>query len=146
MDKAARYGALVEEILREYGSYKPAVGDIEIEKIFVPEAGHYQLITVGWNGQHRVHGCTLHVDIKGDKIWIQHDGTEEGIANTAGRGRSAQGGHRAGLPFTVQASVHGFRRELTAPSGGALRREAADLARILQLPPIHREGQPWPDD
>ncbi len=43
--------------------------------------GHYQLMTVGWHGQRRVHGCILHVDIKDGKIWIQHDGTEEGIAN-----------------------------------------------------------------
>ena len=25
-------------------------------------------------------GCTLHLDIKDDRIWIQYDGTEEGIA------------------------------------------------------------------
>ena len=49
--------------------------------IFLPDAGHYQLMNVGWHGQHRIHGCVLHVDIKGGKIWIQHDGTEEGIAN-----------------------------------------------------------------
>ena len=38
-------------------------------------------MSVGWNGQHRIHGSLLHVDIKNGKIWIQHDGTEEGIAN-----------------------------------------------------------------
>jgi hypothetical protein len=27
-----------------------------------------------------VHGCLLHIDIIDDKIWIQQDGTEEGIA------------------------------------------------------------------
>ncbi|WP_322745610.1 element excision factor XisI family protein [Plectonema radiosum] len=26
-------------------------------------------------------GCILHLDIKDGKIWIQHDGTEVGIAN-----------------------------------------------------------------
>jgi hypothetical protein len=81
MDKAKRYGDLVEDILRDYGSYKPAYGDIEVETIFLPESGHYQLMNVGWHGQYRVHGCVLHVDIKNDKTWIQHDGTEEGIAN-----------------------------------------------------------------
>lgn len=81
MDKPARYESLVEEILQEYASYKPSYGDIEMELILVPEAGHYQLMSVGWQGQHRVHGCILHVDIKLGKIWIQHDGTEEGIAN-----------------------------------------------------------------
>ena len=28
-----------------------------------------------------MYGCVLHLDIKNDKIWIQHDGTEVGIAN-----------------------------------------------------------------
>jgi hypothetical protein len=28
-----------------------------------------------------IHGCVLHLDIKKGKIWIQHDGTEVGIAN-----------------------------------------------------------------
>jgi hypothetical protein len=81
MDKMTRYGALVEEILREYGAYKPSYGEVERETIFVPAQGHYQLLSVGWQGQSRVHGCQVHVDIKGGKIWIQHDGTEEGIAN-----------------------------------------------------------------
>jgi hypothetical protein len=81
MDKTDRYGALVEDILREYASYKPTYGDIEVEMIVLPETGHYQLMNVGWHGQHRIHGCVLHVDIRGGKIWIQHDGTEEGIAS-----------------------------------------------------------------
>jgi XisI protein len=36
---------------------------------------------VGWKNRRRQHGCLLHLDIKNDKIWIQHDGTEIGIAN-----------------------------------------------------------------
>ncbi|MGP0062672.1 MAG: XisI protein [Isosphaeraceae bacterium] len=81
MDKAAQDGELVQEILREYSDYRPSYGEIEVEKIFLPDQGHYQLMSVGWNGQHRIHGSVLHVDIKNGKIWIQHDGTEEGIAN-----------------------------------------------------------------
>jgi hypothetical protein len=80
MDKIARYQQLVEDILREYGSYKP-LGDVEVEIITDAAKGHYQLMTVGWHGQQRIHGCQMHVDIRGGKIWIQHDGTEEGIAN-----------------------------------------------------------------
>lgn len=81
MGDVTRYRELVEGILREYGSYKPSYGDVEVEVIIDPSIGHYQLMTVGWHGQHRVHGCIVHVDIKDGKIWIQHDGTEEGIAN-----------------------------------------------------------------
>jgi len=72
---------LIQDILREYGAYKPSYGEVEVETIFLPAQGHYQLMSVGWHGQSRIHGCQLHVDIKDGKIWIQHDGTEEGIAN-----------------------------------------------------------------
>ncbi len=35
---------------------------------------------VGWQGIRRVHGCLVHVDIIDGKLWIQRDGTENGIA------------------------------------------------------------------
>ena len=34
-----------------------------------------------WRGNKREFGCILHLDIKDGKVWIQHDGTEVGIAN-----------------------------------------------------------------
>jgi hypothetical protein len=37
-------------------------------------------MTVGWNGEKRIHGIMLHIDIKDGKIWIQHNGTERRIA------------------------------------------------------------------
>jgi len=36
---------------------------------------------VGWCNNRRTYGCVLHIDLKNDKIWIQHDGTEIGMAN-----------------------------------------------------------------
>lgn len=35
---------------------------------------------VGWDGYKRVHGISIHLDLKGDKIWIQTDWTEPGVA------------------------------------------------------------------
>lgn len=55
--------------------------EYEVQTIFDSEHDHYQLLYVGWRGDKRDFGCILHLDIKGGKIWIQHDGTEEGIAN-----------------------------------------------------------------
>jgi hypothetical protein len=40
----------------------------------------YLLLHTGWRGNRRTHGCSLHLDIINGKIWIQHDGTEVGIA------------------------------------------------------------------
>ncbi len=75
------YQAYIERIINRYGQYKPAYGDVEIQTIFDKENHHYQLVTVGWNDDRRIRGCVLHIDIKDGKIWIQHDGTEEGVAN-----------------------------------------------------------------
>jgi hypothetical protein len=38
-------------------------------------------VHAGWSKNHRKYGCLIHRDIKDGKIWIQHDGTERGVAN-----------------------------------------------------------------
>ena len=81
MARVENYQTYIEEIVKRYGSYKPAYGDVEVQTIFDRENHHYQLVTVGWNKDQRIRGCVLHIDIKDEKIWIQHDGTEVGIAN-----------------------------------------------------------------
>ncbi|MCA9299355.1 MAG: XisI protein, partial [Phycisphaerales bacterium] len=81
MDRVDEYRTLVQSLLGEYGSIRPTYGDVEFETIFDKESDRYQLMAVGWEGKRRMHGCVAHVDIKGGKVWIQHDGTEEGIAN-----------------------------------------------------------------
>ncbi|NJK36233.1 MAG: XisI protein [Oscillatoriales cyanobacterium SM2_2_1] len=55
--------------------------EYEVQTVFDTERDHYQLLHVGWRGNKREFGCILHLDIKDGKIWIQHDGTEVGIAN-----------------------------------------------------------------
>jgi hypothetical protein len=74
------YRDLIQAILEEYAQYKPSYGEVEMQVIADRERDHYQLVGVGWNGAKRVYGCIVHVDIKNGKFWIQHDGTEIGIA------------------------------------------------------------------
>lgn len=81
MDKLIHYRSIIQEILDEYSQYRPKYGQVDVEQIADTTRDHYQLITVGWNGNERIHGCLFHLDIKDGKIWIQHDGTEDGIAN-----------------------------------------------------------------
>ncbi|MFH7029438.1 MAG: XisI protein [Heteroscytonema crispum UTEX LB 1556] len=80
MEKVARYRQLVQHILQSYGEQKLAYGNIEVEKIFDKEHDHYQIVHVGWEGQEWVHSCIIHIDIKGGKIWLQWNGTEDDIA------------------------------------------------------------------
>ncbi|AHJ31009.1 XisI protein [Nodularia spumigena CS-584] len=80
MDKLEKYRNYIENILKEYSQYKPSYGDVEIQLVIDRENNHYQLMTVGWDGEKRIYGIMLHIDIKDGKIWIQHNGTERRIA------------------------------------------------------------------
>ncbi|HBE21168.1 MAG TPA: XisI protein [Cyanobacteria bacterium UBA11149] len=79
MDKLAQYRQIVEEMLLEYGKRKLSHGDIEVQTIFDPKRDHYQIVHVGWDRDNWVHSCIIHIDIKGDKIWLQWNGTEDDI-------------------------------------------------------------------
>lgn len=81
MDTVTRYRQLVQHILEGYSSFKPSYGDVEVEVVVDTTHDHYQVLSVGWNKLERIHGTLIHIDIRDGKIWIQHDGTEEGIAN-----------------------------------------------------------------
>ena len=81
MDKLAQYSTYIQDILDEYSKYRPSYEEVDAEQIVDTNHDHCQLMTVGWNDYQRIHGSLLHIDIKAGKIWIQYDGTEEGIAN-----------------------------------------------------------------
>ncbi len=75
------YPDVIQQILLEYSTHQPAYGDVEMELIFDRDRGRYQLVCTGWSKQRRIYGSLIHIDIKGDRIWIQNDGTEVGVAN-----------------------------------------------------------------
>lgn len=80
MDHLNDYRRVIRDIIERYAQYTPARGEVQIEKVFDEANDHYELIYSGWNGIYRIHGSVLHLDIRDGKVWIQHDGTEEGIA------------------------------------------------------------------
>jgi hypothetical protein len=82
MDRIEEYRKVVKQLLYEYAGHKHATGQIETETIFDESQDRYQLIALGWQGKRRVHGCIIHIDLKGDKVWIQHDSTDAEIAKT----------------------------------------------------------------
>lgn len=81
MDTLTAYRKIVQETLQKYVDLKYAYGDIHNEALFDPTADRYMVVSVGWEGMKRVHGCLIHIDIVQDKVWIQRDGTEDGVAD-----------------------------------------------------------------
>ncbi|MDZ8187148.1 MAG: XisI protein [Nostoc sp. ChiSLP02] len=88
MDTLEQYRHLIRNILIEHTKIPFSTGNIRFETVFDREQDRYLLMILGREPAYdlspditrRVHGCLIHVDIIDDKIWIQRDGTEEGIA------------------------------------------------------------------
>ena len=81
MANVDHYRQLVQDLLEDYSTVDFNNPELETEVIFDTQRDRYQVVHVGWSNKRRGYGCVLHLDIKDGKIWIQHDGTEGGIAN-----------------------------------------------------------------
>ena len=81
MDLKVQYRQWIQQVLKAHNQRVPSYGDLEQFTLFDREDDHYQLVTVGWDGDRRVFSCLIHIDLKGETVWIQHDGTEVGVAN-----------------------------------------------------------------
>ncbi len=98
MDTLSTYRQIIENVLNEYAPIRYAHGDIHNEAVFDRQNDRYLIVSVGWDDR-RVHGCLIHVDLIDGKIWIQRDGTEDGIAGDL---------EEAGIP--KDRIVLGFKR------------------------------------
>ena len=81
MDNLRDYSGIIEEKLKEYTKIPYAYGDLECRLIISEQRNNFLLITQGWEDDIQVHGCLVHIEVIGNKIWIHQDGLEEGIAN-----------------------------------------------------------------
>jgi len=75
-----RYRQIIENTLTEYARVPYAYGEIQSEAVFDRTHDRYLLVNVGWDNDRRVHGCLIHIELINGKVWIQRDGTEDGIA------------------------------------------------------------------
>ncbi len=75
-----QYRVWIQQLLSERAERGLSQPEVETQAVLDTQRDHYLLLHTGWRGSRRTHGCSLHLDIKDGKIWIQHDGTEIGIA------------------------------------------------------------------
>lgn len=86
MDPRPAYRQVIERALSEHAAIPFSYGQVETQTIFDRERDHYVLMLVGTDGERRVHGSLVHIDIVGDDVVIQRDGTERGMAPALARG------------------------------------------------------------
>lgn len=70
----------VQQLLKAYADSRMTQGEVETQLLADKENDHCQLVNVGWENGRRIYGCVLHIDIKGDKVWIQQNNTENYVA------------------------------------------------------------------
>lgn len=80
MDTIEFYRNIIQSLLTAYAAIPIANGTIDCYTVFDTNQDHYQVMNVGWDGNRRVYGCVLHLDIKEEKIWIEQNMTEISIA------------------------------------------------------------------
>lgn len=107
MEKLTHYRQIITDCLRAEAAIPPSVGDIEALVVADTTSDNYLLIAVGWDRTGRVHAPIVHIRLHGDKVAIEFDGTEEGIAGQL---------IAAGIPpeAIVLAFVHPAERADTA--------------------------------
>ena len=75
-----QYRDVVEKVLKDYADFLGSDDQVQVELVFDRERDRYLLVETGWHNGYRIYGTLLHIDLIDNKLWIQHDGTEEGIA------------------------------------------------------------------
>jgi hypothetical protein len=85
MDKLMTYRTLIKQQLSELATllntqHPPTDTGVLAQCVFDEAREQYLLLKVGWDGQHRIRCTTLYVRLLNDKVWIEEDMTEEGIA------------------------------------------------------------------
>jgi len=83
MDKLKTYQNLIKNILSEYQKISAQIQekDIDEELIFDDERSQYLWFNVGWKNNKRIKAISVYIRIKNEKIYIEEDWTEAGIAN-----------------------------------------------------------------
>ncbi|MEH2085256.1 XisI protein [Nostoc sp.] len=82
MDKLTQYQNNIKQILTDYQRISSQVTVVDVDEVlmFDDERSQYLWFNIGWKQGKRVKGISVYIRIKNEKIYIEEDLTEEGIA------------------------------------------------------------------
>ena len=80
MDSTTQLSDIVKGVINRYAQLKPSHGDIRLDTVFDDEQSHYALMQVGWDKDRRVRGNLIYITLRDNKVIIEYDGMECGIA------------------------------------------------------------------
>lgn len=80
MAQRDRFRKVIKKILDDHAQIQYGHGEIERIAIVDDDQDSFLLLSVGWDNERRVHSVVFHLRIRDDKIWVEDDWTEYGIA------------------------------------------------------------------
>ncbi len=85
MEEITEFRQIIEKVLTERADFYRNVNaqrsdENMVETVFDRKRNSYVLFNIAWEKHERTYYPVAHLDIINDKIWIQKDTTEEGIA------------------------------------------------------------------
>ena len=83
MERINVFRNAIIESYKEYAAYLRGTNysSVDYHLVIDDENNRYQLEAVGWENDRRIFYVIFQSDIIGDKIWIQEDNTEDGLAS-----------------------------------------------------------------
>jgi len=80
MDTRITYQHIIKTVLSEHAAYRSQWGGAHSQVVFDDQRGRYLVLDIGWDDNKYWHITPIHLDLIDDKIWVQYDETEEGVA------------------------------------------------------------------
>ncbi len=82
MDRLEKYRNAIKKVLTEYHEWVSGSANLDQESCLVFDEIHdqYFWLFMGWEGKKKIRNIQVHIRIKNEKIYIEEDWTEEGIA------------------------------------------------------------------
>jgi hypothetical protein len=81
MDTRLKYRNIIKDVLQNHADYRSRLPDsYTSQPVFDNEQGQYLVLDMGWNGDRYLHATPIHISLIDDKVWVQYDDTEEGVA------------------------------------------------------------------
>ncbi len=79
MDTQLDYSPVIKRVLLDYAQYYTQ-GGVKVKTLFDEWQKSYLLLSMGWHEDNYIHHVPIHLELIADKIWIQADDTEDGVA------------------------------------------------------------------
>ncbi len=81
MDRLKYYRQIIQEVLTGYHQLNEKSGSTT-ESVLAFDEVHeqYLLLLMGWQKDERIKSVMIHIRLKDNKIWIEEDWTEDGVA------------------------------------------------------------------